>query len=58
MNHEPPNGSATFATPVSNAINCCVLSAISAAFSEGKASVSSIELVCKDCVPPRTAAKP
>ena len=35
---------------------CCVRSAILTAFSVGSASVSSIELVCSDCVPPSTAA--
>ncbi len=31
-------------------------SAMRTAFSVGSASVSSIELVCSDCVPPSTAA--
>src|ERR1043165_6247235 len=37
---------------------CCVLSAIFTALSLGSAMVSSIELVCSDCVPPSTAARP
>ena len=55
MYHEPPRGSATLGTPVSKAIICWVLSAILAAFSEGKANVSSNELVCNEFVPPKTA---
>jgi hypothetical protein len=43
-------------TPVSKASTCCVRSAICTAFSVGSASVSSMELVCSDCVPPSTAA--
>ena len=53
---EPPSGSATFATPVSSMITCCVRSAISAACSLGSASTSSRALVCSELVPPRTAA--
>ena len=41
---------------VSWAITCCVRSAMRAAFSVGRAIASSIEFVCSDCVPPRTAA--
>ena len=37
---------------------CCVRSAIFAARSVGSASASSKPLVCSDCVPPQTAAKP
>ena len=44
------------ATPVSDAITCCVLSAIRAASSVGSDSASSRPLQCSDCVPPRTAA--
>ena len=55
-NHEPPSGSATFATPVSSAITCWVRNAMRAAFSVGRASTSSIEFVCRLCVPPRTPA--
>ena len=36
---------------------CCVRSAIMTASSVGNAYVSSMELVCSDCVPPNTAAK-
>ena len=32
--------------------------AIKAAFSDGSAKVSSIELVCSDCVPPKTPERP
>jgi hypothetical protein len=35
---------------------CCVRNAILTAFSVGSDSVSSIEFVCSDCVPPSTAA--
>ena len=56
MNQLPASGSATDDTPVSNARICCVRSAICAAFSVGRARTSSMELVCSDCVPPRTAA--
>ena len=45
-----------FATPVSSAMICWVRRAIFTAFSVGSASVSSMELVCSDWVPPRTAA--
>jgi hypothetical protein len=44
------------ATPVSYASTCCVRSAMRTDFSVGSASVSSMELVCSDCVPPSTAA--
>ena len=57
MKYEPPSGSATWATSVSSAMICWVRSAILTAFSVGSASVSSIEFVCSDCVPPRTAAR-
>ena len=43
-------------TPVSSAITCCVRSAILTACSVGRASASSNEFVCSDCVPPSTAA--
>src|SRR3972149_4702684 len=36
---------------------CWVRKATVAAFSDGKAQASSYELVCSDCVPPRTVAK-
>ena len=55
-NHEPPSGSATLATPVSEAITCWVRRAMRAALSVGRASTSSIELVCRLCVPPSTPA--
>ena len=55
-NHDPPSGSATWATFVSLAMTCCVRRAMRAAFSVGSASASSIELVCRDCVPPSTPA--
>ena len=55
--HEPPRGSAVFATPDSCAITCCVRSAMVTASSVGSASASSSELVCSDCVPPRTPAR-
>ena len=54
--HDPPSGSATWATFVSLAITCWVRSAIRAARSVGSASASSIELVCSDWVPPSTPA--
>ena len=54
--HEPPSGSATFATPISSMITCWVRTAISAAFSDGSASTSSNALVCNEFVPPSTAA--
>jgi hypothetical protein len=44
------------ATPVSYARTCCVRSAIRTLFSVGSASVSSMELVCRLCVPPSAAA--
>src|SRR5215469_11145048 len=37
-------------------MTCCVRSAIRAEASVGSDSASSCPLVCKDCVPPRTAA--
>ncbi len=43
-------------TPVSSISTCCVRSAISAARSLGRASVSSSALVCSELVPPSTAA--
>ncbi|MCG3135718.1 MAG: hypothetical protein HMLKMBBP_03451 [Planctomycetes bacterium] len=55
--HEPPSGSITCATPVSYAMTCCVRSAIFTDFSVGSASVSSMELVCRLCVPPSTAER-
>ena len=36
---------------------CCVRSATITASSVGSAYVSSMELVCSDCIPPRTAAR-
>ena len=45
-----------FVTPVSWAMICCVRSAIRTAFSVGRASASSQEFVCSDCVPPSTPA--
>ena len=54
--HDPPSGSATWATLVSWAMICCVRKAIRAVFSVGNAMASSIELVCSDCVPPSTPA--
>ena len=36
---------------------CCVRRAISTAFCVGRASASSLLLVCRLCVPPRTAAQ-
>ena len=54
--HEPPSGSATSATPVSSSSTCCVRSASSAAWADGRASTSSKALVCNEFVPPRTAA--
>src|SRR5215213_4515652 len=54
--YEPPSGSIVLVTPVSWAITCCVRSATRTASSEGSASASSWELVCSDCVPPRTPA--
>ncbi len=42
---EPPSGSATLATAVSSISTCCVRRAISAACSDGSASVSSSALV-------------
>jgi len=44
------------ATPLSWPMICCVRRATVTAFSEGRASASSMELVCSDCVPPMTAA--
>ena len=43
-------------TPVSCAITCWVRRAIRTASSVGGASASSNEFVCRDCVPPSTAA--
>ncbi len=43
-------------TPDSWARICCVRRAMRAFSSVGRASVSSSELVCSDCVPPSTAA--
>ena len=37
-------------------MTCCVRSAIRADASVGNASASSNEFVCRDCVPPSTAA--
>ena len=45
-----------FATPVSWSKICCVLTAILAANSVGKASVSSSALAWSEFVPPSTAA--
>ncbi|CAM5631253.1 hypothetical protein STENM36S_07638 [Streptomyces tendae] len=56
MNQEPPSGSATLATPVSSISTCWVRRAISAACSLGRARVSSSALVCRELVPPSTAA--
>ena len=44
------------ATPVSEAITCWVRRAMRAALSVGSARTSSIELVCRLCVPPSTPA--
>ena len=44
-------------TPDSSAMTCCVRNASVAADSLGRASASSRELVCSDCVPPSTAAR-
>ena len=54
--YEPPNGSAVLVTPLSCARICCVRSARVAANSVGSAQASSSEFVCRDCVPPITAA--
>ena len=53
--YEPPSGSAVFATPLSCAMICWVLSASVAASLVGSASASSSELVCSELVPPSTA---
>lgn len=42
--------------PVSSCRMICVFLAILDDFLEGRASASSNELVCNDCVPPNTAA--
>ncbi len=55
-NHDPPSGSATWATFVSWAMICCVRRAMRAAFCVGNAIASSIEFVCRLCVPPSTPA--
>src|SRR5919204_586191 len=52
--YDPPSGSTTFATPLSNAMICWVRSASVAASAVGRASASSSELVWSDCVPPST----
>src|SRR5919198_967749 len=58
MKYEPANGSAVSAAPDSWARTCWVRSAIRAERSVGSASASSKPLVCKDWVPPQTAANP
>ena len=57
MYQEPPSGSMTSPAPLSKAMTCCVRRAIWTAFSVGRERASSIEFVCSDCVPPRTAAR-
>ena len=52
----PPTGSTVFVTPDSHAMICCVRSASRAASAVGSARASSLEFVCSDCAPPRTAA--
>src|SRR5215472_3409078 len=54
--NDPASGSTVLVTPLSAAITCWVRRAISAAFSVGRASASSSELVCSELVPPSTAA--
>jgi len=56
MQYDPANGSIVSVTPVSWAIICWVRKATLTASSDGRASASSKELVCSDCVPPSTAA--
>ena len=51
-----PSGSTTSAAPVSCSRICWVRTATLMASSDGIANASSNELVCSDCVPPRTAA--
>src|SRR5699024_1997836 len=53
---EPPQGSATFVINVSSCKNNCVLRAIRAEKSVGKAIASSSAFVCKLCVCPIAAA--
>ena len=55
--YDPPSGSAVFTTPDSWAMTCWVRSAMVTASSVGRASASSSEFVCSDCVPPSTAAR-
>ena len=54
--YAPPTGSTVLVTPDSQAMICCVRSASRAASAVGSASASSLELVCSDWAPPRTAA--
>ena len=56
MNQLPASGSMVLATPLSYAMSCCVRSASLTAASVGRASVSSMLLVCRLCVPPSTPA--
>ena len=56
MKYEPPHGSITFGMPVSSWRMSCVLRATRADASVGSAMASSNELVCRLCVPPKTAA--
>ena len=54
--YEPPSGSMTFGTPVSYAMTCWVRSASFAASAVGERQHLIEAFVCRDCVPPSTAA--
>ena len=54
--HEPPHGSATLQSPDSSWITSCVFRAMRAEKGVGRAMASSSAFVCRDCVPPITAA--
>ena len=54
--NDPAHGSTTLVMWVSSCKINWVLRAIREDISEGKAIASSNELVCSDCVPPKTAA--
>mmetsp|Transcript_10219 Transcript_10219/g.39757 ORF Transcript_10219/g.39757 Transcript_10219/m.39757 type:complete len:352 (+) Transcript_10219:1601-2656(+) len=56
--YEPPHGSTTLVMPVSSWSTSWVLRAMRAENSVGRPSASSNELVCRDWVPPMTAAMP
>lgn len=54
--YDPPHGSATSVMPVSSCRMSCVLRAMRAENSVGRPIASSSAFVCRDWVPPMTAA--